>query len=130
LAPGWPHHDSLTGIGLALEADVDPGWLILRDGVVIGECAVKGGGPHDGEAEISYGLAGSERGKGLGSVAVAAFAAWLTARPDIRTVIADVHVDNVASRRVLEKAGFRQAGGGNGPSYQQDQQYLRYVLRR
>lgn len=107
-APGWPHDETISGIRLALEAGCDPGWLVLRDGVVIGECAVKGGRPCGHEAEISYGLAGPQRGRGLGTTMVDALSAWLLRQPGIDTVTAEVRRDNAASIRVLEKAGFRR----------------------
>jgi RimJ/RimL family protein N-acetyltransferase len=105
--PGWPHEETLPGIRLALEAHCDPGWLVLKDGVVVGECAVKGGKPYGREPEISYGLAGPQRGRGLGTVLVDALSTWLLQQPGVDVVTADVRWDNAASIRVLEKSGFR-----------------------
>jgi RimJ/RimL family protein N-acetyltransferase len=106
--PGWPHEETLPSIQLALEAHCDPGWLVLKDGVIVGECAVKGGKPYEGEVEISYGLAGPQRGRGLGTRLVAALSTWLLQQPGVDVVTADVRWDNIASIRVLEKSGFRQ----------------------
>jgi RimJ/RimL family protein N-acetyltransferase len=106
--PGWPHEETLPGIRLALEAGCDPGWLVLKDGVVVGECAVKGGKPYGRQAEISYGLAGPQRGRGLGTALVEALSEWLLQQPGIDVVTADVRWDNIASIRVLEKSGFRR----------------------
>jgi ribosomal protein S18 acetylase RimI-like enzyme len=115
---GWPHEDTVPGIRLALDAGFDPGWLVVRDGVVVGECAVKGGRPYGLEAEISYGLAGPQRGRGLGTEMVAALSAWLLDQPGIDTVTAEVRRDNIASIRVLEKAGFhRQPDEASGTTY-------------
>jgi RimJ/RimL family protein N-acetyltransferase len=122
-APGWPHEDTVPGIRLALEAGCDPGWLVLRDGVVVGECAVKGGRPYGHEAEISYGLAGPQRGRGLGTTMVDALSAWLLGQPGIDAVTAEVRRDNVASIRVLEKAGFRR-------QEEEAQTYLRFSRTR
>jgi RimJ/RimL family protein N-acetyltransferase len=91
-----------------MEAGCDPGWLVLRDEVVIGECAVKGGRPYGHEAEISYGLAGPQRGRGFGTATVDALSTWLLSQPGIDAVTAEVRRDNAASIRVLEKAGFRR----------------------
>jgi ribosomal protein S18 acetylase RimI-like enzyme len=122
-APGWPHDETVPGIRLALEAGCDPGWLVLRDGVVVGECAVKGGRPYAGEAEISYGLAGPQRGRGVGTSVVAALTSWLLRQPGVDAVTAEVRWDNSASIRVLEKAGFRREPGDL-------QTYLRFSRSR
>src|SRR5438270_260269 len=62
-----------------------------------------------GEVEIGYGLAGPSRGRGLGTRAVAALVDELRARPGVRRIDAHVVTDNLASRRVLERAGFTLA---------------------
>lgn len=119
-APGWPHEETIPSIQLALDAGCDPGWLVLREGVVVGECAVKGGRPYGREAEISYGLAGPQRGRGIGTAVVGILSAWLLRQPEIDAVTADVRWDNAASIRVLEKSGFRRDQGD-------PQTYLRYT---
>jgi RimJ/RimL family protein N-acetyltransferase len=104
-APGWPHPDTATGLAYA-EAGAWT-WLIVDDdGRVAGECGVKGPPTDEGMVEIGYGLAGPSRGRGLGTRAVAALVAELRARPGVRRVDAFVATDNIASRRVLERAGF------------------------
>jgi RimJ/RimL family protein N-acetyltransferase len=100
-------------------AGCDPGWLVFCDDVVVGECAVKGGRPYGRAAEISYGLAGPQRGRGLGTALVAALSTWLLRQPDIDAVTAEVRRDNAASIRVLEKSGFRRGDD-------EEQTYLRY----
>ena len=54
-------------------------------------------------------------GGGLGFEVVAGFATWLD-RAGIGPLSAEVFTDNPASRRVLEKAGFRLSGEGMGVS--------------
>lgn len=104
-APGWPHED--TAIGLAYADRGAWAWLVLDDdGRVAGECGVKGLPGPDGTVEIGYGLAGPSRGRGLGTRLVAALVAELAARAEVRRIDAHVVADNVASRRVLERAGF------------------------
>ena len=105
-----------------MEAGCDPGWLVMRDGVVIGECAVKGGRPYGPEAEISYGLAGPQRGRGFGTTMVGALSAWLLSQPDVDAVTAEVRRDNAASIRILEKTGFRLE--------EEAQTYLRFSRTR
>ena len=63
-----------------------------------------------GTAAIGYWLLERVRGRGLGSHAVALLAHWALAGAALERVEALVLPDNVASRRVLEKAGFRREG--------------------
>ena len=105
VAPGWPHPDTAAGLAYA-EAGAWT-WLVIDDdGRIAGECGVKGPPTAAGEVEIGYGLAGPSRGRGLGTRAVAALVGELRARPDVRRIDAFVVADNLASRRVLERAGF------------------------
>src|SRR5437763_7967043 len=104
-APGWPHPDTAAGLAYA-EAGAWT-WLVIDDdGRVAGECGVKGPPTDAGEVEIGYGLAGPSRRRGLGTRAVAALVEELRAHPDVRRIDAYVVADNLASRRVLERAGF------------------------
>jgi RimJ/RimL family protein N-acetyltransferase len=112
---GWPHADTADGMRMALLRGHPPGWLILlsraaggADDIVIGDCGTHGPADADGSIEIGYGLAAHYRGKGFGTEVVAALTRWLLSRPGIRRVHARTHVANLPSRRVLEKAGFRQ----------------------
>lgn len=100
-ADGWPHADTLD----ALRPDW-PVWLVVADGLVVGECGTVGGVMTDGEVEIGLGLAAERRGRGLGTEVIAALAAWLARSPAVRRIVARVDVGNVASRRAFEKAGF------------------------
>lgn len=63
-----------------------------------------------GEPEISYWLGRSFWGHGYATAALRAFVATMSARP----LFARVAHDNVASRRVLEKAGFAVIGRDTG----------------
>jgi RimJ/RimL family protein N-acetyltransferase len=51
-----------------------------------------------------------ERGRGVGTIAQRLLAAHLFATTDLDRVEAGTDVDNVAERRALEKAGFREEG--------------------
>jgi RimJ/RimL family protein N-acetyltransferase len=104
--PGWP--TDTTAI-VALRAATDPGaltWLILRDGLVIGECGLKHAPAPDGSAEIEYGVGAAWRGKGLGAEAVRGLVGWLAGMPGCLRLTAEVHETNTASRRLLERLGF------------------------
>ena len=112
---GWPHSDTADGLRMALLRGHPPGWLILlrgaaehADDIVIGDCGTHGPADADGTIEIGYGLAPRYRGRGFGTEVVTALTRWLLAQPGIRRVRARTHVGNVPSRRILEKAGFRQ----------------------
>lgn len=112
---GWPHADTLDGLVGALasgDADALPWLVVLLDpdqsnaAFVIGDVGWKGTPGLDGRVEIGYGLAAPYRGEGLATEAVGAFVDWLAARPDVLRIDAEVHVGNVASRRLLESLGF------------------------
>ena len=110
-APGWPHADTADALRPLTEPDApDPAhgtFLITVDDVLVGECGWLGGPDEAGDAEIGYGLAASVRGRGLGTEAVALLAAWVEQQPGVRRVTADCLVGNLASRRLLERLGFR-----------------------
>jgi RimJ/RimL family protein N-acetyltransferase len=81
---------------------------IEADGVVVGSI---GSWDADGKREVTYWLGREHWGKGLATRALSEFVAETErARP---LYAATAH-DNVASQRVLEKCGFRRAGGGRG----------------
>jgi ribosomal-protein-alanine N-acetyltransferase len=111
--PGWPHADTLDG--LRMMAGGSEIWLILEDGVVVGDAGTHGPPDADGDVEIGYGLAEPWRGRGLAGEFVAALAEHLLARPGVRRVVArEVLADNLPSRRALERAGFRLEREENG----------------
>jgi RimJ/RimL family protein N-acetyltransferase len=66
--------------------------------------------PAGGNLEIGYVLIRSERGKGYGTEAVKIMVDYLFLSKDIVRVQAHTDVRNVASQKVLEKAGFRKEG--------------------
>ncbi len=81
---------------------------IVWNGRVVGSVAsyVESGRP-----EVTYWIGRAHWGKGIGTRALAAFLAQVnTARP----IYARVAKDNLGSRRVLEKCGFRVAGESKG----------------
>ncbi len=109
----------------------------LHPGVVVGECAVKGPVSRCAPAEIGYGLAPVARGRGYGRMMVSELAATLLAAgaPEIW---ARTDAANVASRRVLARAGFRstrasqdasqEASQDANPHASQDASTVCYVL--
>ncbi|MBO0768712.1 MAG: GNAT family N-acetyltransferase [Solirubrobacterales bacterium] len=106
---GWPHADTRSGLRMALRGGHTPGWFVFRDGLVIGDCGVHGE-PQDGVVELGFGLAEPYRGQGYGSELVAALVGWLSAQPAVTTVAGRARRDNIASHRVMERAGMARVG--------------------
>lgn len=101
--------ERLIGAGLA-EA---PGSFVAvtrADGRAVGQLGGKGGVDAHGAVEIGYGFAPADWGQGYATEAVRALTAHFLQEPGVRTVTAQTAVANPASRRVLEKCGFRQTG--------------------
>lgn len=94
-------------------------WMIeLRDGTHVGDLCFKGLGS-DGVAEIGYGISEGYQGRGYATEAVGAVVARALRQPAVTRVEAETAPDNKASRRVLEKCGFRPSGvvGEEGPRF-------------
>ncbi|HUR14143.1 MAG TPA: GNAT family N-acetyltransferase [Mycobacteriales bacterium] len=109
-AADWPHTDTADAFRSLAEHpdDTGPGtFLVVHDGVVIGDCGWFGPPDDAGEVEIGYGLARSARGQGLGTAAVEALLAWVRAQGAVR-VRAEVLPANEASLRLLTRLGFVQ----------------------
>jgi RimJ/RimL family protein N-acetyltransferase len=80
---------------------------VLVDGDVVGSAAVYG---EPGEREVTYWIDRTHWGRGI---ATAALRALLAAVPE-RPLYARAAADNTASRRVLEKCGFRVTAQARG----------------
>src|SRR5215472_8624025 len=82
--------------------------LVDEDGSVLGRfnlARIK-----DGTAELGYRVAQRAAGRGVATSAVLELCGLASSRHGIRTLSAATNHDNVASQRVLAKAGFVQAG--------------------
>jgi RimJ/RimL family protein N-acetyltransferase len=66
--------------------------------------------PYGKMQEIGYALVPSERGKGYCTEATQLMLDYLFLSKDIDRIQATTHVGNVASQKVLEKAGFKREG--------------------
>ena len=117
---GWPHADTVDVLRL-VAAGGGRGWLVVLDGLVIGDCGTHGPAGPAGEVEIGYGLAAPYRGRGNGGQMVSALARLLLGEADIASVVAHTDAGNTPSRRALERAGFQLTGEQDGQ--------CRYVLR-
>jgi [ribosomal protein S5]-alanine N-acetyltransferase len=63
-----------------------------------------------GTVEIGYWLIARVRGRGFGTRAVGLVARWAVQDAGLARIEALVELENIASQRVLEKAGFRREG--------------------
>jgi ribosomal-protein-alanine N-acetyltransferase len=70
-----------------------------------------GGYPNDfGETSVGYVMDEKHRGNGYATEAVLALSQWGFSYSILKSIIADTEVTNLASQRVLAKAGFNQFG--------------------
>ena len=95
-----------------LDGPLDDTWVQLAldvDGTAIGDVAV---GLHDRgrQATLGYSIAVAEQGKGYATEALAAVIDALFAEPGVHRIVASTDPHNAASRRVLDKLGFRFEG--------------------
>jgi RimJ/RimL family protein N-acetyltransferase len=118
---GWPHDDSLDGLRLVSDGH-GRGWLVVLDGMVIGDCGTHGAADPGAAVEIGYGLAAPYRGRGYGRQVVSTLSRWLLDDLGAAEVVAHTDVGNVPSRRALESAGFHLTSEEDGQ--------CRYELRR
>ena len=101
-------------------AEPDPWWhgfaIRLRDREdKLGDAGFKGPPNEAGVVEIAYGLSREHQRKGYATEAAAALVRFAFAQPNVQLVCAHTKEDNPASRRVLEKCGFRFVGNVNDP---------------
>jgi RimJ/RimL family protein N-acetyltransferase len=76
---------------------------------VVGTGGFKGT-PADSRVEIGFGVAETVRGRGIATSAVRQLLKVAFADPEVSEVLAETAVGNFASRRVVEKIGFRHVG--------------------
>lgn len=112
---GLPPDFVLVAAALALAAGKSPLWFSPVAFVAIGPRRIVGsaifkGAPVDGTVEIGYGIAPRCQGRGYATAGVDALVALALARAEVDAVHAETSVVNVASRRVLQKNGFRFTG--------------------
>jgi RimJ/RimL family protein N-acetyltransferase len=60
------------------------------------------------EVEIGYGLGKKYEHNGYMSEAVKKFCEWALTDEKIETIIAETEIENTASKRVLERCGFKK----------------------
>lgn len=80
------------------------------DGQLAGSVTLKNISTTMGYGEIGYSIAEALQGKGVGTAIVRVFVAKIFAETPLRRIFALVHEENQASRRLLERLGFRLEG--------------------
>lgn len=82
-------------------------WAVLRHGVMVGTVGVTG---PDDQAGVGYMIAPAHQRQGIGTLALQAAVAYAFAARPITGLSADIWADNVASARMLTRAGFTMTG--------------------
>jgi RimJ/RimL family protein N-acetyltransferase len=115
-ADDYPVADELDAIRHFLDrGSLEPhpfGLYVVRsapDGVAIGGAGFFGPPGEDGGVEVGYGIVPSMRSRGVATAALRQLLR-IAAEHGARLVRADTSIDNVASVRVMEKAGLRFSG--------------------
>ncbi len=90
----------------------------LKDKTVVGDLCFKGLA-EDGVVEIGYGIKEEFQKRGIATEAVIAMSQWAKRQPGVNLVEAETDPDNVASQKVLAKAGYVANGvmGEEGPRF-------------
>ena len=118
-APGYPDDGALMSAGFVMTAaqygrDLGPfgTYEIIRreDGAVIGAAGFYGKPDDTGAVRVGYGLAESARGHGYATEALVALLEWASRQDGLTCVLADTTRTNVASQRVMERAGMHRIG--------------------
>ena len=105
--------EARANIARAARAWDEGSWAVFRIVDAATEQVVGGVNLRLGEyeiAEVSYFLRGSARGRGLATRAVRLVTRWAFDELGIERIELRVHAENVASRRVAERAGFTREG--------------------
>ena len=89
--------------------------------LVIGEKA-------NGTAEIMYWLAPEGRGRGIATKAVQLLRDWAFHSLEIDQIILKTHLDNIASQRVAERAGFIKRQETTLNNLDSDYQWFEYSI--
>ena len=113
-AEGFPRKEDSGPAARVVAAAVDPGpfgiyKLVPRaHGKAVGTAGFYGPPDTSGEVTVGYGMVESEWGRGYGTAALAFLVSVCRAHGGVTVINADTDLDNVGSRRVLEKNGFQK----------------------
>lgn len=112
----------LQDAGPAVAASADQAWghrqvVEQASGLVVGGIGFFGPPREGGEVEVGYGIVPSRQDRGYATEAVQAMLALAWTDPRVTAVVAGTDPGNVASQRVLEKAGFGRIAAGSEVRY-------------
>src|SRR5579862_5199290 len=85
-------------------------YLIVYGREIVGLCGYKHPPKPDGSVEIGFGIAATRRNRGHATGAVALLLQQAARDDAVQTVIAETHIDNLASQNVLRRNGFAERG--------------------
>ena len=92
---------------------------------LLGACGFKTA-PVDGSVEISYGVAPTERGRGVATIALGQLLQLAASSGLVQQVVAHIVPDNIASSKTVARLGF----SAEGPQVDTDgEQVMRWVWR-
>jgi RimJ/RimL family protein N-acetyltransferase len=80
------------------------------DGGLLGSMSVRLVSPENGTAEVGYWTRAEARGRGATTRALVLVSRWTLALPHVERLQLRADLQNVASQRVAEKAGFTREG--------------------
>lgn len=109
----YTEQDGVNYISAMLSADENEtfAFAIIADGKMIGSIGVfRQGNIHRQTAELGYYIAEEYWGRGIMTAAVKQICEYVFGKSDIIRIYAEPFVYNIASCRVLEKAGFQYEG--------------------
>jgi RimJ/RimL family protein N-acetyltransferase len=128
IPPTWPPEnvrDVLDIFSTAMEGDpqntdwVAYYWLSTTEipgkHVLVGSGGFMDRPDKDGAVEIGYGTLDEFQNRGYATEAVKSLVTWANEQAELITIFAEADVENLASQRVLQKAGFVEAGAGSEP---------------
>lgn len=85
-------------------------WAIMLDGKMVSSFSLNGISTMMGYAQIGYSVDEDMQGRGIGKRTVEMLIEKIFKETELRKLMAYVHVDNIASRKILERLGFKQEG--------------------
>ena len=92
---------------------------MVTGGIADAPVLVGGGGtlgpPLDGSVEIGYSVLPAFQRQGYASEMMTAIVDWARRDPRVAQITAETATDNIASRHLLARLGFQEAGPGGEP---------------
>jgi RimJ/RimL family protein N-acetyltransferase len=128
-AAGYPLTATRVAAAMLIDAAAVDSWRpgfgvyqIVEDQAVLGDIGFHGApnaDPGGDVVEVGYGLVPAARGRGLATEALAALTRWALNQPGVSAVSAETTRANLASQRVLVRAGFHRLHEDAGARYYQ-----------